>query len=410
MTFSQNKRGFLFFTVWIIVISTLILLHSEPHAIGDEYHYIKLASRLIDGWYTNAEELDLWYGPGYPVVLSIFMVFSKSLMFLRLTNALFVAFSAYLVWRRYSNTIKPIILNALLIFVYLNLTAHKIITQTMTESFVLFLVTLSVIIYLKKNQPYLLGLLLGLLALTKVVFYLIFPLAFLSFMLVRKKFNWQYSLKVITVLCIVSLPYLFYTFSLTKKVYYVGSSGGQNFYWQANAKPPLKGEWQFFGSIQNLKTEAMNTNNRDLFLEIKRHETFFASIQSLNPIKQDAKLKQRAFQEIQTNPQNYLRNTLYTMSRMFFSMPVSEQYSKWKMLFYIPNGILQLLMLGIFIYLACLRGIKENALIILIVVFYLCLHFVLNGLARQYLVLTPVILIMGMEFWNQKNLIDFKSK
>jgi hypothetical protein len=410
MVFSHNKRGLLFFVTWIIVISTIILLHSEQEAIGDEYHYIKLASRLLEGWYTNSEELDLWYGPGYPIMLAIFMLFSKNFVFLRLTNALFIAGSMYLVWRCYNTTIKPIVLNALLIFVYLNLTAHKIITQTMTESFMLFLVTAAVVVYLKRDWPLLLGFLLGLLALTKVVFYLIFPLVFLCFVAINKNINWKYATKVVTMVCLVSLPYLFYTYSLTQKIYYVGTSGGQNLYWQATSKKPLKGEWQHYGAIQNLIAEANNQGNTNLLLETKRQEGFFASIQSLNPVEQDIKLKQFAVNEILSNPQNYIRNTFYTMSRMFFSWPVSEQYSKWKLLFYIPNGIIQLLMLGGFFYLIYIKGLKGNIFIVLLIAFYLCVHFALNGLARQYLIVTPVILIIGIQLWNQKNPIDFKSK
>lgn len=410
MGFLQNKRGLLYFLIWIIGLSLFIVFHSEPNLIGDEGHYIKLASRLQQGWYTDSKELDLWYGPGYPLVLAFLMLFSKNLLFLRLVNALFIALSALLVWNHFKKFVAPLYLNVSIVFIYLNLSAHKIITQTITEPFVLFLITCIVLLTLKRIYPMLLGLLIGLLILTKVVFYLILPISLLFYLFLPMKINWKDLLKTATMALVISLPYLLYTYSLTNKVYYPGSSGGQNFYWQAASREPLKGEWHHLGGLMDLKgTETDDLEKSLLLIELKRHEDYFVSIADLNPVVQDITIKKKAIEEIKLNPGNYIKNTLFTISRMFFSFPVSGDFSVMKIALYLPNGIIQIIML-VFVVFHSLKNKEDNFISwILFLSVYLVVHFALNGLARQYLIITPIILIMGLELLVQQKKAILKS-
>ena len=393
-----NKSGLLYLLIWIVSLSIFILFHGEPYLIGDEGHYLKLASRLQQGWYTNSEELDLWYGPGYPLVLAVVMFFSKDLFLLRLLNALFISLSAFFVWNHFRKFISPLILNLSTVFVFLNPSAHKIITQTITEPFTLFLITCIVLLILKGKTPIWIGFLIGLLTLTKVVFFLILPVVLLCYLFVSKRINWKYLIKTTTVALIVSLPYLIYTYSLTNKIYYPGSSGGQNLYWQAASKSPLMGEWHHLGGIDYLEgTNIEDSKKSELLKEFKRHEDFFESIKDYNPVEQDILTKKKAFDLIKTDPFNYLRNSLYTVSRMFFSFPVSNDFSLLKKLVYLPNGMIQLSMLCLFVFYSL--KIKDNKLLmwLFVLAVYITVHVALNGLARQYLIITPVILIIGLE-------------
>ena len=380
---------FQIFLLSVFLYGLWIYFHAEPVLIGDEGHYIKLAHRLREGWYTNKEELDLWYGPGYPLLLSFFTYFTGDYMKLRLLNAILMGGSIYLLISTINFKLNALSI-IVLIFTFFNFSAHKFICQTITEPFVFLLMTMFSILVIENKRPWTLGLITGILALTKVVFYFIMPIFLITTIIwSRNKSN---GIKSLILYLFLSTPYLIYTNYISGKIYYPGTSGGANLYWQATSEFPLEGEWhkdiEFPAEVLNdLKMQNL------LLKEKKKHGDVFSRSVGLNPVQRDSLLKRIAVTSIVSSPMIYINNSIKTMSRIFFDMPKSFPKPWYKNLIYLLNGILQIALL--IIVLSKVKKMEFERLVLSIfVILYIGIHILLNGLTRQYFIITPTILVL----------------
>src|SRR5680860_388801 len=78
--------------IWplLIIHILLILFLQTPELQGDEARYIYYGQNLAEGFYAETPNPGLWCGPGYPLVLSPFFIFSIPLYFAKLLNAFFI--------------------------------------------------------------------------------------------------------------------------------------------------------------------------------------------------------------------------------------------------------------------------------------------------------------------------------
>ncbi len=372
--------------------------------IGDEGHYLKLASRIRNGWYTNSEELDLWYGPGYPIFLSLLTLITDDIVLLRISNALLMSSALILVINAYREKLNWIFVIPI-IFTFFNFSGHMFLCQTITEALVFLLLTAFVIVLIKYKNFWLSGAIMGFLALTKVVFFYLGPLL-IFFLFIKSKNIWN-TLKFLVLYLVISTPYLIFTKGLTGKFYYPGTSGGLNLYWQATSEYPLQGEWQDDYTFSYLNETNLNGDN-NLEKQRIKHAQVFESIKTYNPIVRDSIVKNIAVKSIINRPVLFIVNSCKTLSRMFFNFPMTQKTSTLKILFYVVNGLFQLSILTYVII--RWKELNTTEFVILIwVLAYIGLHVILNGLTRQYYVITPVVLILLMSSL-KKNIYFEKNK
>jgi hypothetical protein len=137
-----------------------------------------------------------------------------------------------------------------------------------------------------------------------------------------------------TVLCV---PYLLYTYSLSGKVFYWGTSGGLQLYWMSTPYPKEYGSWF---SVNDVRDRA----------ELAPHRPFFDKIQGLPDAARDDALKARAVENIAHHPTKYVLNCAANLGRLLFSYPFSFANQSPSTYFYlVPNMFLVVLLLLSFI-------------------------------------------------------------
>src|ERR1700749_3954687 len=76
---------FLFFYAYVIVIN------KWPTLYGDEIRYVDFAWAILHGYYSPPPpHINLWNGPGYPIVIAIFMALRQHALYITLANAFFM--------------------------------------------------------------------------------------------------------------------------------------------------------------------------------------------------------------------------------------------------------------------------------------------------------------------------------
>jgi hypothetical protein len=89
---NETTRHVLFLAPLLFVYAVITLV---PRAApSDEVHYLKFAENLTHGFYSGrGPDINLWYGPGLPLLLTPFVALNASIELMRLLGAvwLFVA-------------------------------------------------------------------------------------------------------------------------------------------------------------------------------------------------------------------------------------------------------------------------------------------------------------------------------
>ena len=326
----------------------LLVVHvaATPSLVNDEVGYVEYASRLA-GHPSPAHDADpilgrLWWGPGYPLILVPFLVLKIPWIAAKYLNAGFL-FGAiiyfYNLTRRYLP--RPITLPAtILLGIYPPLMRE--LPQLLTEPFVYLLICGFMFHFcaLYNNAERrgvnlaAASLYLAYLAMTKVFFgYVIVTvlLLWLGCLLWRRTPSLRRASVVFLLAFVWCLPYLTYTYSLTGRMFYWGSSGGLNLYWMSTAYPNELGSW--FG-------DSDVTTRR----ELAPHREFFETLQGLSAVERDDALKRKAIYNISQNPGKYATNWAANVGRLLFSYPYSFTPQTLRTYFFLlPNMFLVVL-------------------------------------------------------------------
>jgi hypothetical protein len=295
------------------------------------------ASNLSNGFYSPKDDVYLWNGPGYPLILVPFLLLKLPWLTAKLLNALFL-FMAVI----YFNSTLRIYIQKRVSFYYTYIFGlYPIFMRHMhlliTETFAILLVCgfLYHFCRLCKSdkfswmQALLASSYLGYLALTKIFFgYVILSGILLSLFLylLIKRSELKRTILVYLLALLICLPYLSYTYSLTGKVFYWGNSGGQSLYWMSTPYDNEFGDWQYSEKLHK-KPEVF-----------KNHQEFLKEISGLTSVQKDDEYKRRAVHNIRKNPAKYFRNWLANIGRLIFNYPYTYSYQKLSTYFYIvPN-------------------------------------------------------------------------
>jgi 4-amino-4-deoxy-L-arabinose transferase-like glycosyltransferase len=309
-----------------LFVALVLKLHSDE-MIGDEGGYMQFAQNILQGFYSPpAPDIDLWWGPGYPILLTPFIAMGLPLVFITLTNAVLQYLSIVMLFKAISQLVdfsKAMAFSLLWGFCY---SIYPFMTRILTETFSSFLINLFIYFTIKafkegtKKHIYLAGFTLGYLALTKVMFgyVMLFLLLWSLLMWLKntKVIEYRKSIVIILVGFLTASPYLIYTYKLTDRFFYWGNSGGMSLYWMSNPNDYEYGNWdnETFDSLKDLgggNTKLLKQN----------HQEDFEYILQFKGVEKDDAYKKVAIQNIKSHPKKYIKNIYANISRMIFGFP-----------------------------------------------------------------------------------------
>jgi 4-amino-4-deoxy-L-arabinose transferase-like glycosyltransferase len=402
-----------------IILSPLLLIYclyviiKEKSGLSlDEPTYLLYARNLINGFYVPKGSTFLWAGPGYPIILAVLEKFDLTGIYQKLLNAIFLYGSLlcmYYSLRLFTRKSYALILASLCGFYY---PFYLMLPYRMTEVFVIFLISL-IVLYVNKwsEEPskitYKVVLILALawLMLTKIIFgYVIAGLLILFIIAFLLKHNNTY-LKLIFILffsIITISPYLYYTYQLTGKYFYWGTSGGLTLYWMSS---PYAEE---YGDFINFFYEPSNDPNKNQLFRMRHEENIKMAIGEISlfqtlkyeelPAKlgvvQDQQFKKMAIMNIKAHPIKYIKNILSNSMRMIFNFPYSYRKNRLNLKLIICNSILLL-----FVFITSLKHLRKNEntnsadlFLLSFTLIYLGGSVLLSATPRQFYIVSPILL------------------
>lgn len=398
----KNFNPYLLFLPFLGLYILLIFIGHSDVMEGDEGRYYEFAENLLNGFYSSPPpNINLWNGPGYPIILIPFVWLNLPFVYITLLNGAFQYLSIVLLFlslMRFVNFRGSFFLT---IFWGLYYVAFKEMTLIYTESFATFLTAALIYIATKRNlriRDILWGgIIFGFLILTKIIFgyaLLFLLLATFTHYTFGKKKEVLNLVGMFLIALLINVPYLFYTYSLTGKAFYWGNSGGMSLYWMSSPYKHEYGDW----NTPEFDAYCFDTSlpcNSELFS--KNHKADIEYVLSLPITKQDDAYKDLALKNIKENPLKFLKNCYANGLRMLFNFPESYTYPREMSLLRIPpNSFLFTLMIVAFV-LTFLnwRLIPERILYIIAFLFlYLGASILVSATHRQFNIVVPVIL-----FW-----------
>ena len=403
-----SHNPWLVFSPFLFYYEYIIIINKWPSLYVDEIRYVEYAHHIIHGYYSPpAPHIDLWNGPGYPIVLLPFIALKIRVIYITFLNAVYQYLAVVFLYKALSLTAshKIALVSGLLLAVYPN--ALSILPILYTEAFTGFLVSSFVYCvtqcYIKKNNRYLLpaGLVLGYLTLTKIIFGYVLAICLVIFLiLLLLKKEKSFYLRPVYILLIayaVTVPYLTYTWQMTGKFFYWGNSGGMSLYWMSTPFEHEYGDWKM-PDLSNKQYPTLFKSPEAVALLKTNHSKELKFILShRNAVVQDELFKQAAFKNIEKNPLKFASNYCNNFSRMLFNFPYSYA---WQDAAIVKNIIIGSLILwstvaGIILTIVNWRGIIFPVKpLLLIAGVYLLLSGALSAYPRQLDIMMPVLL-----FW-----------
>jgi 4-amino-4-deoxy-L-arabinose transferase-like glycosyltransferase len=361
---------------------------------------------LLHGFYSPSNEIYLWNGPGYPLLLSPFLAIGLSIKYCILLNSFFQYISVvflYKTLRLYTGNKAALLFSIFWACYYI---AFKEMTLLYTESLAnmlvcLFLYHLSLTLSgFNKNWRHLIlsGFLLAYLVLTKIIFgYVILALLVLMLFLFLAKRNENHKKAFLIVLLalLFNLPYLFYTWKLTGKAFYWGNSGGMSLYW---ASTPVEGEFGDWNDDHFTAYCGYDSNvecNAKLFA--LNHQTDYDSIYQFKGVARDEAFMKKGIANIKKYPTKYFKNCIANLSRLFFGIPSSYSFVRFQNILRIPPGAVVMIMCLFSITMIFFQW-KRLPFVLLCSVFLLFLYLgasiSVSAYQRQLTVAVPLIILV----------------
>ena len=369
---------FLFFYVLLILLWKL-----PSETAGDEGRYLNFAHNLLNGFYSPPmPNINLWNGPGFPILLTPFLYFNIKLLYIRLINAILLYFSLVLTYKTSSYYFENKTAFIIAAVTGLYFPSFQMLRFIHTETLTWFIFSLIIFLSVKdfsKNKYYI-GLILGCLCLIKVIFFYVIisglTISVLGYFLSYQKSTFSNFTKLLSLSLLVILPYLLYTYNLTKKPLYVTNSGGLSLYTISTTDENEYGDW-------DISTK---------FNELKEHKKINYEVSSLNPIQKDSLYKVRGVENIKNEPIKFVKNWACNVSRMFCEYPYSYVPFSPKLFVYIIPGFITFAMIiyTLFLFLKNIH-IMDKKMIPLLIFFiiYLVLSSALSAYGRMFYITIP---------------------
>lgn len=399
------KRNTLWLLSLLVSYIVLIIVLNKPIE-GDALRYIKYATNMAQGFYTDANDPDLSNGPGYPIVLLPFVAAGSSLLLPKILNGIFVFLGIFYFYKSSCFYIKSkyALIAALVLGLYPPLLRWMPVLYSESLSF--FLINGAIfhfcsLYHKSKNWQncIMASFFLGCLILTKVIFFHVVALSVVllaGIFIFKKKKDMKWPLFTMVGAVIFTLPYLLFTYSITNKPLYLGTRGGELLYHRSTPFQNEYGNW--FSPDRILGVDLEKDSEEYLrFKELRsNHGELYRRIQPLSNMEKDSVLKSKAYENMKEYPIKYLKNTVASTGRLFFGIPNSYSGQTIGSLGYIiPNGIILVLLIVIARPVFIERK-KIPFEIIAIFTFALIYGFgviLLIGKARYFIMMVPSIML-----------------
>ncbi len=410
--YASPRRMLLLLPLLALYIAIAVIA-SPPPLKGDQAGYIENAVRILHiaegdpaphkhilkqaedaGPVDPKQDLRLWWGPGYSAVLVPFIGLHLPWTAAKVLNGIFLFGAILYFYALISRYISAA--SALLVTLCLGLYPPLIrdVSALSPENLGLLLICgfmfhfCAIYNAARRYQMHLFSasLYLAFLAVTKVFFgYVItFMLAFLLISLLwRRSHSIQIAIRVFVLALICSVPYLLFTYHLTGKVFYWGTSGGMSLYWMSTPYPSESGSWFSFKAVKGMP-------------ELAPHRQFFAALEPLSDVERDEQFKKQALFNIAHYPLKYMANWSANLGRLLFSYPYSFTPQKLSTYFFIlPNMfVVVLFVLGIGPALLRRRAIPfELWVLLLFALTAIGGSSLLSAYERQFMPLIPVLCV-----------------
>ena len=213
----------------LLLYIIFVLLFAQDEYWGDEERYVIFATNLSNGYYASPDNLTLWNGPGYPIILLPFVLLKLPWLTAKLMNPLFLFLAVlifYCMLQMYMKE-KCAAFFAYLLGMYPPFMRYN--HYLLTETFTTFLICCFLFYFCKMNQEeenkwdllIVTSAFLGYLALTKIFFgYVLLAglILFLILFLLKRRIIFKKAAIVYFLALIVCSPYLFYTYLLTGRL------------------------------------------------------------------------------------------------------------------------------------------------------------------------------------------------
>lgn len=396
MNFKSSKNPYLLFSPFLLFFIVFVLLFPTNGNEGDEGRYLMFAQNLLHGFYSpSSPDINLWNGPGYPLILVPFVGLRLPLLWITILNAVFYYLSIILLFKALQLivTFRKALLFSLFWACFFS--AYQKMPRINSETFTLLLVSLLIFCVLKglnfKSNKYLFlsGIVIGCIVLTKIIFGYVLMVMLIGNALLwatnRNSIHFRKGILILLIALTAASPYLVYTYHLTGRLFYWGNSGGISLYWMST---PNKGE---FGDYWH--GEPPSWHQKDL-----------KAIAGYKGVARDDELKRIAFSNIKAHPLKYAQNWMANIGRLFFNFPytpTSDAYhdvgNPLRGLLMLPlNATVFLLMLySLFITLVNWKNIEYYIRFLFCFVFlYLGASSFVSAYSRQFYVIVPALL-----FW-----------
>ena len=334
------------FNKWSVFFPLLIFyllitaFFSENNFRGDEGRYVKFSENIINGYYANKDLKPgfLWNGPGYPIILTPFTYFNTPLIYPKILNSLFLFFGVIFLYKslRFKLNHKTSVFLS-----YISGITHPFfflsISLILTESISFFLISVSLFYFInffktnKKRDLIIFNLSSGFLILTKVFFSYVFLvcgiISFFLWIIHNKKRKLNYLIKLSFYPFIICIPYLLYTYSLTNKMFYWSDAGGSSLY---SMSTPYENEYgDFFPATEGLGGLSYSRKKKKKNNNLKEnHIMFIKTLNGLNGVEKDQRLKKESIKNIISYPTKYLKNIIYNFGRISIRYPFTNREVK----------------------------------------------------------------------------------
>lgn len=328
-----------------LALYAAVVLLAQSAPARDELKYLAFAGNVLHGQWSPSDDLNLWFGPGYPAVLAPFVAAGAPLVAARLLNALLV-FAGLLYFHAAAKlhlSERTALWATCALGLYPPLLRH--LHVLMSEALAIFLacgLVFHVCALLRRTErrwgaAAAAACYLAALALTKPVYgYTILAGVGGCGILwaVRRTIAWRSMLLVHLSALGLCVPYLLHTYAVSGRPFYWASSGGLSFYWMATSRGDDLGDWHDARSPVDVGTLP------------DEHRAVLASLETLGVVERDGALWQAGLRHVLANPAGYARNWLANLGRLLFNYPFSGTPQKLSTYFYaLPNMVLVVLAL-----------------------------------------------------------------
>ncbi len=408
-----SKNPYILFSPFLLLFVLYVLKMHSDSMDGDEGGYIKFAENLLNGFYSPpAPDINLWWGPGYPMILVPFLALSLPVICITLMNALFQYLSIVFLFKsllQFVSFRKALLFSLFWAFCY---SSYVHISFILTEPFTIFLISLLIFTLTKafnnkwKGYLYISGFIIGYIALTKVIFGYVILLLLLGSILLwiinRNNPNYRKGALIMLIAFATVTPYLTYTYSLTGKLLYWGNSGGMSLYWMSTPYETEFGDW----NNEKLGADLNDPERPGAAVNLQlNHQKDIDEVLKFKAVERDEAYKKIAVTNIKNHPVKFIKNIVSNISNLIFGFPGSYTYQRPLLKIWYFSILYTLMLFCLIPTIINWRKLHYSVRFLLVFAFiFFGGSSVVGGYSRQFVIIIPLFI-----FWIAYIMNEFLS-